>query len=624
MSQRKLISLAMIVLCAATALWAMPPLGQANLAAARRQFRYAQKMKATLEAELGGRRTELQYLKVIKAFRRVALITPNGVMVAPSMIEIGGLYGEMGHLFDTVYFQKAVDTYLYIVHHYPRAELAPAALYDAAELEQIELGDPALGRRFLRELVAKYPTSNQADRARLELASAPPPARQMRRSVRASAPSPAPSPAPARSEPAASPSGPPLTMGTVEGGVESPQLTLIRSVSYSRRPYGVRILIQLNGPVRFRSARITRPERVYFDLRRAFLIHPHGETLMPRSRLVTRIRVAQNQQDMVRVVLDIGPDTGYAASLLRYPYRLVIRVGQMDGPGRDSTAFQQPQASGRNGNGFGQTAVAALPKVGNLTPAHPLRSGEPSLVRALGLKVFRIVIDPGHGGFDTGAIGPNGLEEKNVTLSIALRLGRLIRERLPNTKVFYTRTTDVFVPLQERTRIANEDKADLFISIHANSSPDRAARGVETYYLDFTTSPQALAVAARENELSQLPVYKLRSLLEKISLNNKVVESHEFASDVENGIVHLLHRDRINIPDRGVGKAPFVVLIGAHMPSILVETSFISNPIGDRLLGEGSYREKIALGIFDGIRRYIASLNSLPSTVTTQADANRR
>ncbi len=611
MSQRKLISLAMII-CTATALWAASPPRQANLAAARRQYRHAEKLKAALEARLGGTRTEIEYLKAIKAYRRVALITPDGDVVAPSMMEIGRLYSEMGHLFDTVYFQKAVDTYLYLVHHYPHARLVPEALYEAAELEQIQLGDTGLGRRYLRLLVAKYPSSDEADRARIELARMPAPSRKTRRSERASAHAPAKKTARTESTAAAgSASG--LSTGTVEGGKESRRLTLVRSIFYERSPSELRIMLMLNGPVHFHSARIAHPERVYFDLRRAYLADPHGKTLKPRSQVVTKIRMAQNEHDMVRLVLDIGPHTGYAAYLLRQPYRLLIRVGRLGHDGRDSAA-----ANRRDGT------APALPAKGTLTPARPLRSGATSLVRALGLKVFRIVIDPGHGGFDTGAIGPTGLEEKNVALSIALRLGRLIRKRLPDTKVFYTRTSDVFVPLEERTQIANRDKADLFISIHANSSPERSARGVEAFYLDFTTSPRALAVAARENSLAQMPVHRLKSLLEKISLNNKVDESREFASDVDHSIVHVLHGDHIDIPNRGVRKAPFVVLIGAHMPSILVETSFISNPTGDHLLGEASYRQKIAQGIFDGIQRYIKSLNSLPYHRITEVSTNRR
>jgi N-acetylmuramoyl-L-alanine amidase len=611
-SLRKQISaIALLFFGAAAALSAAPPRKQANLAAARRQFQRAQKLEAALGARVGGTRTEVEYLKVIKAYRRVALITPAGQMVAPSLLEVGRLYSQMGHLFDSEYFQKAVDTYLYLVRNYPHARLVPHALYNAARLEEVQLGNPGLGRRYLRTLVEKYPSSDQADRARLELARHPAPAKR----PDAHKSEPKREPSRARSGPessSASASG--LTSGRVEGGEESSRTARVRSIVYRKAKGEVRIVIALSGPVKFRSARIARPERVYFDLTRAYLVRAHGETLTPRSRLVTRIRVAQNRRHVVRVVLNIGRHTGYAASLLRHPYRLVIRVGRLS-------------AGARSGEGEGAntpSGSAAQPGKGNLTPARPLRSGEPSLTRALGLKIFRIVIDPGHGGFDTGTIGPNGLEEKTVALSIALRLGRLIERRLPGTKVIYTRKTDVFVPLEKRTQIANRDKADLFISIHANSSPDRHARGVEAYYLNFTTSQHALAVAARENSLAQEPVHKLRNLLQKISLNDKIDESREFAADVDHSLVHELRLGHVNIRDRGVKKAPFVVLIGAHMPSILVEVSFLSNPTDDRLLGKSRYRDRIARGIFDGIRRYIKSLNSLSYEATKQASTTRR
>jgi N-acetylmuramoyl-L-alanine amidase len=233
------------------------------------------------------------------------------------------------------------------------------------------------------------------------------------------------------------------------------------------------------------------------------------------------------------------------------------------------------------------------------------------MTRALGLKIGRIVIDAGHGGFDTGTIGPTGLEEKDLCLDVAKRLGQLIEQRLPGTTVIYTREDDTFVPLETRTAIANEKRADLFISIHANSSADPEARGIETYYLNFATSPDAMAVAARENALSQQSVHQLQDLLKQISLNDKIEESRELAADVDQSLVHQLRLAHIRERDRGVKKAPFTVLIGAQMPSILAEISFLSNPTDDDLLETPRYRQRIAEGLFGGIKRYLTNLNSL-------------
>ena len=229
------------------------------------------------------------------------------------------------------------------------------------------------------------------------------------------------------------------------------------------------------------------------------------------------------------------------------------------------------------------------------------------MVRALGLKIRRIVIDPGHGGHDSGTVGPNGIEEKNIALDVALRLGRLLRQQ-SGAEVIYTRDTDAFVPLETRTAIANKAAADLFISIHANSSPDSDARGVETYYLNFTTSADALEVAARENAVSDESIHQLSDLVKKIALQDKIAESKEFAADVESSLYRGLQADNPGFKDRGVKKAPFVVLIGANMPSILAEISFLSNPQTAGNLKEGAYRQRIAESLYRGIARYVQGL----------------
>ena len=243
-------------------------------------------------------------------------------------------------------------------------------------------------------------------------------------------------------------------------------------------------------------------------------------------------------------------------------------------------------------------------------PASPTENGSQTLTRALGLKVARIVIDPGHGGFDTGTIGPSGLEEKNLVLDIGLRLRKLLETRT-NSEVFMTRSTDKFIPLEERTAIANEDGADLFVSIHANASSDHHVRGIETYFLNFTRDPEALRLAARENATSQESVHQLQNLIKKIALNNKIEESQELARDIQTALYKHMSRVSRGIHNRGVRKAPFVVLIGAQMPSILAEISFLSNAHSERLLRTGSYREQIAKALFNGIEDYITNLGSV-------------
>jgi N-acetylmuramoyl-L-alanine amidase len=242
------------------------------------------------------------------------------------------------------------------------------------------------------------------------------------------------------------------------------------------------------------------------------------------------------------------------------------------------------------------------------TPKPAKLPKDASLTRVLGLKVGRIVLDPGHGGNDTGTIGPGGLMEKDLVLDVTKRLGELIESRL-GSEVVYTRSDDTFIPLEERTRIANQEKADLFLSIHANSSPARLSSGVETYYLNFTTDRSALEVAARENASSQMSVHELRDVVQKIALRDKVDESREFAARVQRSLYAASVKTNNKARDRGVKKAPFVVLIGAKMPSVLAEIGFVSNPKDEALFKKPEHRQKLAEALFRGIQQYASTLS---------------
>ena len=251
---------------------------------------------------------------------------------------------------------------------------------------------------------------------------------------------------------------------------------------------------------------------------------------------------------------------------------------------------------------------AMRPVPESAVPARRNSTGDRSMVRVLGLKVGRIVLDAGHGGHDTGMIGPEGLREKDLVLDVAKRLGALIEQRL-GSEVIYTRSDDTFIPLERRTEIANEAKADLFLSIHANSSTLRTAAGVETYYLSFTTSKAALEVAARENASSQKSIYELQDLLQKIALKDKVDESREFAGRVQDALYSASAKTNARAKDRGVRKAPFVVLIGASMPSVLSEIGFVSNAHDENLMKRPEQRQRIAEALYKGLSSYASTLS---------------
>jgi N-acetylmuramoyl-L-alanine amidase len=246
----------------------------------------------------------------------------------------------------------------------------------------------------------------------------------------------------------------------------------------------------------------------------------------------------------------------------------------------------------------------------NVHEAQPNAAGDRSLIRALGLKFGKIVIDPGHGGHDTGTIGPHRLLEKELVLEVSRRLGKMLETRL-GAEVVYTRKDDTFIPLETRTAIANQEQADLFVSIHANASDDPDARGVETYYLNFTSSRDALEVAARENAVSEKSIHELQDLVKKITLKEKIEESREFASDVQRALHSGLAAKSPGIRDRGVRKAPFIVLIGANMPSILAEISFVSNPGDEHRLRTSEYRQRIAESLYRGISKYVSGLSGV-------------
>ena len=344
-----------------------------------------------------------------------------------------------------------------------------------------------------------------------------------------------------------------------------------------------------------------------------------GEAPAPRVAAVVKATPAR---PVPNTVATTGSSTFEVAALSAQPGRVeatsqptskpisavVKEQGTKDGgsdlAGGVATNTPAPAVTRRSKRGKATKDADALPA----RAAVPTADGETSLVRALGLKIGRIVIDPGHGGHDSGTLGVDGIEEKDVVLDVALRLGKLLHDRL-GSEIIYTRSDDTFIPLETRTAIANKAQADLFLSIHANSSSDETARGVETYYLNFTTSPDALETAARENAVSDQSIHQLSDLVKTIALKDKIAESREFASDVQQSLYGGLQRGNAGLKDRGVKKAPFVVLIGANMPSILAEISFVTNEKDAKQLREPEYRERVAESLYKGVARYAGGLS---------------
>ena len=266
------------------------------------------------------------------------------------------------------------------------------------------------------------------------------------------------------------------------------------------------------------------------------------------------------------------------------------------------------------------STAAAPPPAARPAPASSTRAGDYSLARQLGLRVARVVIDPGHGGHDPGAQA-NGVTEAELVLDVALRLEKLLQQ-VPGLEVVLTRRTNEFVPLEERTAIANRENADLFLSIHANAHKQAGVRGIETYFLNFASNPEAEAVAARENATSVQTMGTLPAIVKAIALNNKIAESKEFATLLQSQLVRRMRTQSAATKDHGVKQAPFVVLIGAQMPSVLTEIAFVTNRPEAGLLKQHPYRQHIAQALKDAVVRYQDSLKNVV-TVAAREGAGR-
>ena len=448
-------------------------------------------------------------------------------------------------------------------------------------------------------------------------------------------------------------------------------LKKIRAAQYSDDV--TRIVLDVNDVTEYSAFLLPNPYRLIID------IHGGAKPQDPRRRRSTELcnappripavtvksTTARPVPNTVAAAADVArtsrrepvPGKVEATSVAHLAAHLGRRQGPQPRPGNariDGKDQPMPQLQPLPGNG-GKTRPCALihpcaPTVSATPPAPRLRSppprpraagrrssppmpgssatrhaqpappplpptGETSLVRALGLKIGRIVIDAGHGGHDSGTIGVDGIEEKDVVLDVALRLGKLLHERL-GAEIIYTRSDDTFIPLETRTAIANKAQADLFLSIHANSSPDASARGVETYYLNFTQQTDALAVAARENAVSDQSIHQLSDLVKKIALKDKIAESREFATDVETSLYAGLQKGNEGLKNRGVKKAPFVVLIGANMPSDPRGDLLCHQPAGRRPAPRPGLPRACRRESVQGVARYAGGLGGTRPVAT--------
>jgi N-acetylmuramoyl-L-alanine amidase len=698
---------------------------------ARDRYAAAERMQEALNGRPPADRTRHDYQRVLNAYRNVYFGAPSSTKADPSVVAVAETLVEMGRRFeDDKILNEAIGQYKFLRREYPGSKYRCDALFTIGEIYKDDLNDAEQARATFQEFLHRYPHNRLAEDAQQAVV-------ELDRDVETAKKADAQKKTETGDKSKTGSKTAKISAGKdadAHDAVEEHDSTeaaakhvaRVTGIRHWSTPDYTRVAIDLESEIKFGSQRITRPDRIFFDLRDTRL----ASTLVGKSfdvddGFLKKIRVAQFQPGRTRVVLEVDDLSDYDAFLLPNPYRLIIDIHGKDTHGKDkrdkaaaksarakelkdaeamTADVEAPPTAGSNPEA--ETAAAAeetkedlraeagkapvarqdvgdqtkiLPKKGSAgskshtsshtlgtqkpfvdtseTPAptkvvvdadpdegsgasddsHPLNttrgkassrmasnrardldvreakptaSGDRSLIRALGLKIGKIVIDPGHGGHDTGTIGPNGLEEKDLVLEVGHRLGKLLETRL-GAEVVYTRKNDTFIPLETRTAIANQQRADLFISIHANSSDDSAARGVETYYLNFTSSPDALEVAARENAVSEKSIYELQDLVKKIALKEKIEESREFAADVQQSLHSGLAARSPAIRNRGVKKAPFIVLIGANMPSILAEISFVSNPADEHRLETSEYRQRIAESLFRGIAKYVNGLSGV-------------
>ncbi len=574
----------------------------------------AQKARQELARDKKAQDLRHNWLNVIKRYQAVIDRDPGGKLAAESWLAQGDLYmGLYTKSRSSEDLEKGLDCFRQLTKRFPQQNLAAQA--------QLRIGKvyADYNRDMDRAYVEYLKVELNHPGAREEVAEA------RKRMAKISGPAPSEPPEPetppkaaakpvAEEKPAAEASAQPSGNGKA----------LVQGMRYWANPTYSRIAIDLTGEVGFRDHLLrpdktnNKPMRLYLDLGPAKMAPDAREELPISDGLLNGARIGQHDQDTVRVVLDIQEIYNYRIFSLTNPSRIVIDVtGRQKEKPEAVASAAKPETAKPETAKPGETASVKLPltdlraaaeKRPKLPrgPAH-VPVDQSSLARQLGLGISRVVIDPGHGGKDHGATGITGLPEKDLTLELALMLADKIRKQL-GLDVVLTRTKDVFIPLEERTAIANTKGADLFISIHANAHRDAKITGLETYFLNLATDEEAMRVAALENAATRKKMSDLQVILNDLLLNSKITESGRLAGRVHRAMVGKLRNHYKDIRDLGVKQAPFYVLIGANMPSILVEIGFISSKSEETRLKSKKYKERLTDGLVEGVKAYAETI----------------
>lgn len=610
-----LILLTLLLLAA----WVSPP----SLCAADMESDY-RKAREAYDALLAAPRKQKirgEWEKVLDRFMAVYERNPKGARAGDALFMAGktlsGLY-RVSQIDDDAW--TAVTMFEHVARDVPGSSLGDDALVLAAELLEVPLVAPEEAYLRYRRIVEQFPNGDKAAHARRQLkelaAYAPLPAKAAANKpgvMAATAPAAtAPEPGPTTTAVIAKASV--LDAPTVSSAADGNQVPATASASAQTRLSGIRfwsnpgytrvvldLTVNAGYTTNFLSADPVEnlPPRLYLDITPATLDPVLKAPTVVDDGLLRRIRTGVPENGKVRVVLDLVSIGQYKVFPLNDPYRLVIDISGDKAPeikALEPTIQAAPPLA---------PAPAAKPdEVAEVLDQIPPPAPPPAITSvpvSTGLR--RIVVDAGHGGRDPGAIGPNGLQEKDIVLTLAKKVAKRLRETL-GCEVVLTRDRDIFLPLEERTAIANKVGADLFISVHANAAPNRQAYGIETYYLNFSKNDKAAAVAARENGTSLKEVTDLEQILFDLMANSKINESSRLAAEIQRALVERLDNRFDDVKDLGVRQGPFYVLLGATMPSVLVEAAFISHPREEQRLASRKYQEETAEAIAEAVKSY--------------------
>ncbi len=469
--------------------------------------------------------------------------------------------------------EEAISHYLDMASRFPNSRFADDALFHAGEIAEGRLNDRVSAIRYYRRVINEMPSGDMVPEARKRLVAL-------------------------SASPQAEPSVPEMTRHTHHAVAQSPTLESIR---YWSGPEYTRIVLDLSAPV-VANPNLLKGDnpRLYFDLVYTDLSPGLPDEITIDNGLIQRVRSSRFDTQRSRVVIDMQRELEYRTTILDNPHRLVVDIF-----GSPSRTLQTQIARPPSETSFADDSIAGiLSSATDQQPAMRIRQN------SNGDGIRLIVIDPGHGGRDPGAIGPSGIMEKDVNLALAKVTAETLRQQL-GVRVLLTREDDRYLGLRERTEYANRVGADLFISLHANASPSSRAYGVETYFLNLSKTEEAAAVAARENNMSLQDISSLEAILFDLMANAKINESSRLAAEIQQAMVTGLTPGFNNIRDLGVKQGPFHVLLGATMPSALIEAAFITHPREEKRLNSADYQRQVANAIVRGVKNYATAMGQV-------------